>query len=144
MLHFQVHLHLRSGRKSRTVKWSNWVERYSLIFSTSRHFGWKLFHYLNVYVISNRPLRKHHTPLSVAKPTLKNQKKRELKKIEEVFYCLSVALFIQDTQVVNLEFYAGKATWDFQEARQEQQSSEDQTRGPSSQGHGRTLQEWYT
>ncbi|KAG2606631.1 hypothetical protein PVAP13_4NG062999 [Panicum virgatum] len=58
MLSSLVHLHLRSGRKSRTIKWSNWVE-------------------------SNRPLRKHHTPLSVAKPTLKNQKKRELKKIEE-------------------------------------------------------------
>ena len=41
-------------------------------------------------------VKKHRTPLSVAKPALKNQKKRELKKIEEVFYCLSVALFIQD------------------------------------------------
>lgn len=31
--------------------------------------------------------------MSVAKPALKNQKKREQKKIEEVCYCLSATLF---------------------------------------------------
>jgi len=36
-----------------------------------------------VVELGGKAVKKHRTPLSVAKPALKNQKKRELKKIEE-------------------------------------------------------------
>jgi len=36
-----------------------------------------------VVELGGKAIKKHRTPLSVAKPALKNQKKRELKKIEE-------------------------------------------------------------
>ncbi|XP_020090418.1 uncharacterized protein LOC109711678 [Ananas comosus] len=37
----------------------------------------------NVVALGGKPPKKHRTPLSVAKPAMKNQKKREQKKIEE-------------------------------------------------------------
>jgi hypothetical protein len=39
-------------------------------------------------------VKKHRTPLSVAKPALKNQKKREQKKMEEVRYSAYPAHFL--------------------------------------------------
>ncbi|CAL4952469.1 unnamed protein product [Urochloa decumbens] len=77
------------------------------LFGASTYKERKQIENRKVVELGGKAIKKHRTPLSVAKPALKNQKKRELKKMEEVFYCLSVALFIACylgcKQGVNLE-----------------------------------------
>jgi hypothetical protein len=50
------------------------------------HLFWlETFYVISVFMSSEKQsVKKHRTPLSVAKPALKNQKKREQKKMEEV------------------------------------------------------------
>ncbi|CAO2181445.1 unnamed protein product [Urochloa humidicola] len=53
------------------------------LFGASTYKERKQIENRKVVELGGKAVKKHRTPLSVAKPALKNQKKRELKKIEE-------------------------------------------------------------
>ncbi|CAO2186256.1 unnamed protein product [Urochloa humidicola] len=53
------------------------------LFGASTYKERKQIENRKVVELGGKAIKKHRTPLSVAKPALKNQKKRELKKIEE-------------------------------------------------------------